>query len=250
MPAASGASVHHARRFAGVRTSAEAPTGPAAGELTSRRRARRDCGAHVRQGDGQNVAFGTLGSNTQQVIRVARTRWWVTPRAASSASRGRTATTRSSSDGRCAMPRRSGRSPPWTGAGSSTAGPTRPMSSCTTASRRSPGTSGGASASTARVTASSRATSSPPATRRRPGVDAAPRRRVVPDVGSCERAIHDTATGVTTRDTFDGEPPCSIHGVLDGRIVATMSRCDAGVDESVKGLRDVDGGEWTTIFVV
>ena len=69
-----------------------------------------------------------------------------------------------------------------------------------------------------------------------------------PIVGSCERAIHDTATGVTTRDTFDGEPPCSIHGVLDGRIVATTSRCDAGVDEGVIGVRDVDGGEWTTIL--
>ena len=69
-----------------------------------------------------------------------------------------------------------------------------------------------------------------------------------PIVGSCERAIHDTATGATERETFDGEPPCSLHGVLDGRIVATTSRCDAGADGGVIEVRDLDGDAWTTIL--
>ena len=62
-----------------------------------------------------------------------------------------------------------------------------------------------------------------------------------PIVGSCERAIHDAATGETRRETFDGEPPCSLEGVLDGRVVSTTSACDAGVDDGVIAVRDLDG---------
>ena len=69
-----------------------------------------------------------------------------------------------------------------------------------------------------------------------------------PIVGSCERVIHDTATAETRQAPFDGDPVCSINGVLDGRIIATTSRCDAGVDEGVVAARDLGSSEWTTLL--
>ena len=69
-----------------------------------------------------------------------------------------------------------------------------------------------------------------------------------PVVGSCERVVYDAATGEIQRAAFEGDPVCAVGGVLDGRIVATTSRCDAGVDEGVIASQDLDGGEWTTLL--
>jgi hypothetical protein len=69
-----------------------------------------------------------------------------------------------------------------------------------------------------------------------------------PVVGSCEHVVYDAATGEARQGTLDGDPGCSIMGVLDGRIVATTSQCDAGPDDGRIAVRDLEGGDWTPLF--
>ncbi len=68
-----------------------------------------------------------------------------------------------------------------------------------------------------------------------------------PLVGSCERAVYDTATGETQQGPIPG-PACSVQGVIDGRLVATYATaCDTGEDLRVVA-QPLDGGDAVTLF--
>lgn len=68
-----------------------------------------------------------------------------------------------------------------------------------------------------------------------------------PIVGSCERVVYDTATG-DLRTVAAADEICTLLGVIGGRLVAsTASSCDTGEDAAVVA-QPVDGGAWTTLF--
>ena len=69
-----------------------------------------------------------------------------------------------------------------------------------------------------------------------------------PLVGSCERAVYDAATGDTARHQLSGGIGCSILGVIDGRIVETGPSCDAPPAEGRVTAQALDGSSSVTLL--
>ncbi len=250
IPVAEGATVLAGTDgFAWVRLAAEAPSGPAEGGRPAAPAMPAEIAAvPFAEGDGQNVAFGTLGSNSQQVVRVADSTVGQAGGDVVGISRaGGTVVELWSM--RDAAPIRTLATADGGTIFDSWADATHEqlfygVTTLTGHEWRRVGFDG---------TGDTAIASGVLAVRYAQAVLAADDSQFVaewcPIVGSCERAIYDTATGETRRDTFEGEPPCMVAGVLDGRIVATTSACDAGVDDGVIGVQALGGdGTWTTIF--
>jgi hypothetical protein len=64
-----------------------------------------------------------------------------------------------------------------------------------------------------------------------------------PTLGPCVRHVHDTAAGTTREVGLDGERTCALIGVIDGQLVATSGpTCDGPQGPSIT-VQAVDGGE-------
>ncbi len=64
-----------------------------------------------------------------------------------------------------------------------------------------------------------------------------------PTLGPCVRHVHDTAAGTTREVSLEGDRTCHLVGVVDGRLVATSGpTCDGPQGPSIT-VQAVDGGE-------
>jgi len=236
--------------FAWVRMAVEAPTGPSAARPSAPPMPAELAGVAFAEGDGQNVAFGTLGSSSQQLVRVADSLVGQAGGDVVGISRldGDNAVLELWSLSDAAMLRtlatvRGGRifgswvdqtheqvfygvqdrigTFEWRRVGFDGAGETVVAS----------GPIGVRFAQAAMAVD-----------------DAQFVAEWCPLLGSCERTVFEAASGEAQRIVLESDPICSIVGVLDGRFVATTPACDAGVEQGRVLAQAVDGGAWTTLI--